>query len=322
MLSLTHRRSFNEVHVLTGVSVSCFLLSYLIVFGMEASRIFFKVPGRNAVLIGMLIAGLFAHSVFLVNQFTAVGPSATQPVSNWFQWSVLGAWCLALAYLVLVIRNVGTSLGLFLIPLILGLIGLGQLLRGSDPFKAETTAGVWRVFHGVSLSVGTMCICFGLAFGVMYLLQSYRLKTRKKVIRTLKLPTLEFLQSMNRLSLVMTAVALCIGVVSGVILNINREGQLNWLSTSVLSTCALFGWSVFALVLSLSRKGSLGGRRSAYLVIANFVFLLIVLGAVLLTSHGQVTATASLPTQMSIEPTYYGSSLFTAQCDSSSEVIC
>ncbi len=33
--------------VLTGVSVSCFLLSYLIVLIVEALRFAFKVPGRS-----------------------------------------------------------------------------------------------------------------------------------------------------------------------------------------------------------------------------------------------------------------------------------
>ena len=253
---------------------------------MEAARLVFKVPGKNALLISMLVAGLFAHSVFLVNQFTASDPG-NQLLANWFQWSVLGAWGLALAYLLLVIRNPNSSLGLFLIPLILGLIGLGQILRDSVPFKATTTINVWRIIHGVSLLVGTMFICFGVAFGIMYLVQSYRLKTRKRSNIKLRLPTLEFLQSMNRLSLLTTVVALAVGLLSGVILNINREGQLSWLSGGIVVTFALFVWSLVACTLDVASKGSLGGRRSAYLVIANFVFLLLVLAIVLVSSHGQ-----------------------------------
>lgn len=273
---------------------------------MEAGRIFLKVPGRNALLIGMLVAGVFAHTVFLVNQFTSSGIGETQAVTNWFQWSILGAWCLALAYLALAIRNTNSSLGIFLIPLILGLIGLGQLLRDSTPFKAETTTNVWRIIHGVSLSVGTMCICVGLAFGLMYLLQSYRLKSRKKPSRTIKLPSLEFLQSMNRLSILTTVIALSVGFVSGIVLNVIRSGQLDWLSSGVLFSAALFVWSLIALVLSYAKSGSLGGRRSAYLAIANFVFLMLVLAVVLVTSHGQVSdgveaATAQKPISVSDE---------------------
>jgi hypothetical protein len=39
--------------------------------------------------------------------------------------------------------------------------------------------------------------------------------------------------------------------------------------------------------MEFSTSSSLGGRRSAYLVIANFVFLAIVLGFVLFSSHAQ-----------------------------------
>jgi hypothetical protein len=263
---------------------------------MEASRVFPKLPGRNAVLVGMLIAGLFAHSVFLVNQFTATGPDGPKLLANWFQWSVLGAWGLALAYLILTIRNPQSSLGLFLIPLILGFIGLGVLVRGSEPFHAQTTINIWLMIHGVSLLVGAMFICFGVAFGIMYLLKSHRLKSKRQASQTFRLPALDFLQSMNRLSLFTTAISLTVGLLSAVVLNVSQEGQVNWLSSLIVVTCALFLWSVVAASLELSSRGSLGGRRSAYLVIANFLFLVLVLGIVLWTSHGQdVSATAASP---------------------------
>lgn len=277
--------------MLSGVTVSCFLLSYLIVLGMEASRWLLKVPGRRALVIAMLVAGLFAHSIFLINEF--VGGESTQPqlIANWFQWSVLGAWGLALACLVLTIRSPNGAIGLFLVPLILALIGMGQLLRDSKPFDAETTRGLWNLIHGVSLSLSTMFICFGFAFGVMYLIQSHRLKHKLRRSR-IKLPTLEFLQSMNRLSLFATTIALAIGVLSGFVLTLGEQSKLAWLNAGILSSCVLFGWSLIATVLELADSSSLGGRRSAYLVVSNFALLLLVLGSLTVTSHGGQTLVA------------------------------
>ena len=96
-----------DLVVLSGVSVSCFLLSYLIVLIVEASRFAFKVPGRKILLIGMMTAGLIAHSVFLYYQFFSAPLASAPPqlLSNWFQWSVLGAWGLAFACLIFIIRN-------------------------------------------------------------------------------------------------------------------------------------------------------------------------------------------------------------------------
>lgn len=282
--------------MLTGVTVSCFLLSYLVVLAMEASRFVMKVPGRNALLIAMFVAGLAAHSIFLVNQFLGVSIAADQPFqpANWFQWSVLGAWGLAFACLGLMIRNPNASIGLYLIPLILGLIGLGQLLRGWEPFHPQTTLSVWGSIHGVSLLIGTMFICFGLAFGVMYLVQSYRLKTKKQPSVKFRLPTLEFLQSMNRLSLFTTTGALAIGLASGIMLSFYGQGQIAWFSGGILFSFALFAVALVASGWELISGGSLGGRRSAYLTIANFVFMVIVLGLVLYASHGQIEPTGPL----------------------------
>lgn len=256
---------------------------------MEASRIFLKVPGRNVLLVGMLVVGLIAHSIFLVNQLSIVTLDSQRPqlLSNWFQWAVLAAWGLALACLILTVRNPNGSMGLFLIPLVLALIGLGQLLRNSVPFYPQTTISIWRAIHGVSLLASTTFIALGFAFGVMYLVQSHRLKTRRPPRSRIKLPALEFLQSMNRLSLFSSAGGLAVGLLSGIVLNFNREGQISWLSGSVLFTFALFAWALSASLVELASRGALGGRRSAYLVIANFIFLILVLALVLYGSHGQ-----------------------------------
>jgi hypothetical protein len=276
--------------MLTGVTITCFLLSYLTVFAIEASRLLLKLPGRNALVIGMLIAGLIAHTLFLINEFTGQTPNADQAqlLANWFQWIVLGAWGLALACLVLTFRNPNGSMSLFLIPMILGLIGVARFLEGSRPFQAETTIGVWRAIHGVSQLVGAMFICFGLTFGIMYLVQSHRLKSKTQSKALFKLPTLEFLQSMNRLSLFASAVALAFGLLSAVVLNLDKAGNIAWFSSVIVFTFALFAWVLVAAILEWISAGSLGGRRSAYLVIANFLFFVVVLVTVLVSAHGQI----------------------------------
>jgi magnesium-transporting ATPase (P-type) len=185
------------------------------------------------------------------------------------------------------VRNPNGSVGLFLIPMVLVLIGLAQLVRGMPPFRPESTIGMWRAIHGISLLLGTMFICFGLTFGAMYLVQSHRLKHKKRPSQRIKLPTLEFLQSMNRLSLFASALGLAVGAISGIVLSFNREGHIDWFSGGIVFTFALFVWLFVAAIMELTATGSLGGRRSAYLVIANFLFLVVVLGLVLVSSHGR-----------------------------------
>ncbi|MCA9128295.1 MAG: hypothetical protein KDB22_14485 [Planctomycetales bacterium] len=273
--------------MLTGVSVSCFLLSYVIALVLEASRFLFKMPGRSFALVAMLAVGLFAHSIFLVNQFF-FGTTAPLPqLSNWFQWAVLGAWGLSIACLILTFRNPNRSIGLFLIPIILGLLGVAQLSRDMAPFKPDGLVEFWPIIHGVSLLVAVMFNCLGLAFGSMYLVQSSRLKKKTVARRQLRLPALEFLRWMIRLSLYTSTIGLALGLISGIVLNLRNDGQAMWFSGGVVFTFALFTISLAGTLAETLPSRRLGGRQSAYLVIANFLFLVIVLGLVLISSHGQ-----------------------------------
>ncbi len=275
--------------MLSGVSVTCFLLSYVVALGIEISRYAGKLPGRNLIQICMLAAGLAAHSIFLINQIASdLQDTPPQLLSNWFQWSILAAWGVAAACLVLTIRNPEKSISLFMIPVVLSLIALAQLVRNAASFQPNTSANLWKYVHGVSLWMGTMFICFGLAFGVMYLIQSGRLKSKKRH-RVFKLPALDFLQSMNRFSLFATSISLAFGLMSGVVLSVGSTGQVDWFSGSIVFTFVLFALSLIAAITELSSSGALGGRQSAYLVIANFLFLSVVLGLVIFSDHAQPT---------------------------------
>lgn len=274
--------------MLPGVTVTCFLLSYLIALLLELSRLAVRFPGRNLILVGMLGLGWLAHTLFLVNQLSGgTGNASPLWLSSWFQWAILGAWGLAGTYLFLLIRNPQSAIGVFLTPPILVLIVLAMLVRNSPPFSPETTVSVWQAIHGVSWLIGTMFICFGVAFGAMYLVQSRRLKSKLRPSKGFSLPTLEFLQSMNRMSLFVSVVGLGLGMISGIAMNVGEDGKIAWLSGGIVITFALFIWSLVAAIVEVASQSSLGGRRTAYLAIANFVFLLIVLSIVLFSSHGQ-----------------------------------
>ena len=100
---------------------------------------------------------------------------------------------------------------------------------------------------------------------------------------------------MNRLSIFASAVGLAVGLISGIILNFNREGQISWFNREIVLAFALFVWVLLAALLEIASRGALGGRRSAYLTIANFLFLILVLAMVLYGSHGQPAPTTVRP---------------------------
>lgn len=279
--------------MLTGVSLTCFLFSYLIVLGLEIWRLFSRRPSRTWLVMICMLAGLLAHTIFLGNEL--FGDPSGRMLGDWFQWVVFGAWGLALACALLMMRNPAGNLGLFLIPMVLALIGVAALVRDHQPFATSSARSLWGQVHGVSLLLSTMFIFQGFAFGVMYLVQSYRLKSKSRTRRSLKLPALEFLQSLNRMNLFASATALGIGMLSGILLNLASEDRVSWIGGGVLLSLALFVWALTAALLESTSQSSLGGRRGAYLSIASFIFLIVALLFVILSTHGRSAGSISKP---------------------------
>lgn len=275
-----------------GVTVWCFLLSYVIVAVLEYSRLAFPIRFRQLWLIGAMSLGWLTHTMFLADRLW-LDMAAQGVLSSWFQWALLVAWGLATLYLLLLLRRPDNAFGTFILPVLLAMIGLALSLRNTAPFERDTTIGLWRTIHAISLLVGTMVITFGLATGLMYLVQSYRLKHKWKSKRGFRLPSLEYLQSLNRLCLFVSFAMLAAGLLSGIVLNLNRSGHIAWLSGGIVFTFALCAWSLVAVLIELATYRTFGGKRTAYLAVANFVFLALVLGFVLLSPHQR---TEQLPT--------------------------
>ena len=185
------------------------------------------------------------------------------------------------------------ALGTFILPLLMGSIFLAFLWRDAPPFPRTEAISLWGRIHGISLSVGTMVIIFGLGTGLMYLVQSYRLKHKFKSVRSFRLPSLEYLQWLNRTSIFVSCAMLTIGLLSGIVLNLNKDEHITWFSAGIIVPFALCLWSAVAVVLELTSYRTFGGKRTAYLTLANFVFLALVLGLFFLTPH-QRTSTSHL----------------------------
>src|SRR5687768_14949193 len=120
---------------LSGISLTCFAASYAVSLGLEVSRLFFRAPIRLFVTLGFALAGLFAHSVYLWMRAQNAGTGA--PLSSWYDWCLLGAWMLVATYLVIAIQRPQASVGVFLLPLVMALIGVAWLFRHSPPFARE-----------------------------------------------------------------------------------------------------------------------------------------------------------------------------------------
>lgn len=272
--------------MLSGITITCFAASYAVSLAAEASRLLFRAPVRMAVILFFATAGLVAHTLYLIARTQVIG-SNLAPLSNWYDWCLIGAWILAAVYLTLAVRRLENAVGLFLLPLVLGLIGLGFLLKDQPAFPRDTALSYWRTIHGVALLLGTVTVALGFVAGLMYLLQSYRLKHKLPPRPGFRLPSLEWLQWANKLSLLLSTIMLGVGLLAGIVMNAGRAaGAVAWSDPVVWSSGILFIWLTTASLFEAFYKPARQGRKVAYLTLASFIFLALAMIFALTGRHG------------------------------------
>jgi hypothetical protein len=281
---------------LSGITITCFAASYAVSLALEVTRLLFQATIRNVVMIGFAAAGIIAHTLFLVAHARAeLAGGMRLPLSSWHDFCLVAAWVLVGAYLGLTLRRPQIAIGVFVLPLVLGLIGIAWLLRNQPSFSPHEAASYWRLIHGTALLIGTVGVTLGFVTGIMYLIQSYRLKHKLPPNPRFKLPSLEWLQRFNVESLFISTGALALGLISGVVLiQRGQAGEVSWSDPVVLSSGVLFLWLLAVLIFEWLYKPARAGRKVAYLTMASFVFLGLVLYFVLFFSHGTTPTAASM----------------------------
>jgi hypothetical protein len=283
--------------MLSGVTVFCFFASYTVALALEVSRLFFRMPVRLVIILGFTLAGLLAHTIYLWNR----AGGGTLPLSSWHDFYVIAAWIMAAAYFGLVASRPQTNVGIFILPIVLVLTGVAWAFPTDATFQRDKALQMWGMAHGIMLLLGTVAVSFGFIAGLMYLVQSYRLKKHLPPQKGLKLPSLEWLQSVNKQSLIYSSCFIALGLVAGIILNtIKFQGQgqaVPWTDGVVLGSAALLVWLLAATVFEWTYKPAQQGRKVAYLTVASFVFLALVMAILLAggSQHAQPRAAAIPP---------------------------
>ncbi len=276
------------------ISITCFAASYLVVFALEISRVFFDVALRKYVRVGFAAAGLVAHTVYLLWQGKLELDATGIWLSSWFGWCLAAAWVLAAAYLWISIRQAKSVIGLFLLPVIIVLIAVAVQFGPERSFSVGRAKTIWNMVHGSALLLGTAVVALGFVFGNVYLLQASRLKRKARSPKHFKLPSLEWLQKSCESSLIISTVLLAGGLVSGIALNLINQahgndgfarGTIAWSDPVVWSSGVLFFWLLASAIFNACYRPARHGRKVAYLVMASFLFLVLELGIVWWVGH-------------------------------------
>jgi len=241
------------VEWLNKISVTCFAASYLVVFGIEVSRLFWNAKLRPIARIGFTIAGLFAHTAYMIYQGKLEIDQSGVWLSNWTAWCYAAAWLLAVAYLWFSIRKSRSVVGLFVMPLVLLLVLVGIAMGDQNSFTVNEAKTGWNWVHGLSLMFATASVGLGFMFGVLGFVSGITINMLRR----------------NEL-----------------------EGPLiAWSSPVIWSSAILFVWLLVVVVINFLYKPAQQGRKVAYLMVSSFLFLLLEL--VLVWKVGHATGAGS-----------------------------
>jgi ABC-type uncharacterized transport system permease subunit len=258
--------------VLKNVTAFCFAASYGIALTLELLQLVRPRPILRVLSLVFGGAGLLAHTIYAF-----VNPL---PLETAFGSLVFLAWVLAVFYFYGSLHHRRVAWGLFVLPLVLGLVALAELFhrppRPRTPapsweFFALQGKDFWPVLHGVLLLLAAVGVCVGFVASVMYLVQVYRLRNKTPPGKGVRLLSLERLELMNRRAILIAFPLLTAGLFVGLGLLLHT-GESASGYVRILSVVGL--WVVFAILLYLRYRVHARGRQVALLTIFAFALLL------------------------------------------------
>lgn len=273
-----------------SISLTCFTASYLIAFLLEVSRLFFRSGIRGAVMVLFAIAGLVAHSWYLA-LLALNSPRGGAPLSSWFALYLVAAWIMAAMYVYFTCHHARQSIGIFVLPIVLGLIWVANAFYDSGTPATDDARGLWLLVHVAALLLGTVVVSIGFVAGLMYLLGAWQLK-HKTPESGIRLPSLEWCERINSRSLSISTVCVIIGMGAGLVRNIDllraqSADSIAWGDPIIWSSALLISWLVTAVIFRAAYRPARQGRKVAYLTVVSFLLLALVTVTVLFvpTSH-------------------------------------
>ncbi|MCH8828841.1 MAG: cytochrome c biogenesis protein CcsA [Planctomycetes bacterium] len=277
-----------------GVTVFCFLASYVVALGLELSRLWRRSSYQRIGILAAALAGLVAHFWYLWIRSTET--SLPPLLSSTHDWLLVLAWIAVLFYVVVVIAEPNLAIGLFLLPVVLILIfsanfvsSTPNTLLSGDPVVIRTAVRGWTMLHATLLVFGIAGVVVGFVLSLMYLVQHRRLKQKQTIQSGLRLPSLERLSRLNWWSVILSVPLLTLGMLTGVILGLYSSESV--VSVSFSDPVVVVNGATWALMVGfffwLLRKQDVAGKQVAWRTIWAFGFLLVTLiGLQILTSGG------------------------------------
>ncbi|HEX8822947.1 MAG TPA: cytochrome c biogenesis protein CcsA [Archangium sp.] len=251
-------------HALVSLACHAYVVAAL-VYLAYLIRQWEALATTGRVLVG---TGLALHGVALFGLFGAQGG---RPVGVAQGFSTFAFLLLAI-FLVVDVRYRKPVIGAFITPLAVAVLMPGLLLDGGEPLPPHVQRPLLPLHITIAL-LGVAASALAAGVAVMYLLMERQVKGKRFGLLFSRLPSLEFLDTLNRRLVVVGFIALSVTLITGAFFSSAAPGFFwAWQSKQIAT---LVAWAVFAALVSARSVGGWRGRRVAVLTMTGFGLLLV-----------------------------------------------
>jgi ABC-type transport system involved in cytochrome c biogenesis permease subunit len=242
-----------------------------------AAALGFALSSRR--LSGAAVAGLAVGAVVHALAFWQLHEGErTPPLTDLAYLLPFAVWSLTVFYLLLLARV--RLIGLTVVIAPLAFVGTFVEFLGAPAPQSGTPAAspIWSHVHVLLSSAGLALLAVAGVAGALYVARHRTIKSKRPSAIQPPLPSLEALDRVNALSLVIGFLLLSLGVATGVLWTHTVEGRL-WPDTTH-ANATLAAWLVLAVLVAARFGAGQGARQSALSSMAGFALMLLaVVGA-------------------------------------------
>jgi ABC-type transport system involved in cytochrome c biogenesis permease subunit len=234
------------------------------------------LAGRAAT--GLLVAGILWHTFVIGMQTMESGHVPMRSQSSTISTFV---WLLGVAYLCTELASDERAMGTLILPLMVALQSIPAFSPGVEERAAFLQGPLFQV-HVSSLLFAYASFALACMIGITYVLLFKEIKAKHLGFFYTRLPSLQVLDSMNQIAIIVGWIFLTIGMVSGAVwasqAQLYAAGDARLQSMSLADPkifVALVCWGIYSFQVFAARRIGWGGRRSAYLSALGFGIVLL-----------------------------------------------
>jgi ABC-type transport system involved in cytochrome c biogenesis permease subunit len=237
-----------------------------------------REPTMGRAATTLLLFGALAHTFVIGMQTMEV---RFNPVASPSRAVSTFVWLLTLSYLYLELTTDERSMGVFILPVVIGLQAIPAIHPGTE-YADPVLDSPWFWIHVSSLLFAYASFGLAGALGLIYMLQFKEIKKKHLGYFYTRLPSLQILDVMNSRAVAVGWLFLTFGVIVGVVWTAEaRAIAPNDPNLQAMSLddpkifIALLTWGVYSFAMFARRTLAWSGRRAARLSAIGFGFVML-----------------------------------------------